>query len=276
MSTEIKKIEISKIATLEKVTEEVADAFLFTTPEKYTEAEKALFKTICIMNNLNPFKREIYPVKMKINGKPTFNVITGYQVYLKRAAMSGRLEGWNVSYLKDKNGKLLGVTTTIHVAGWKEPFKWTTLLKEFKKDNRFWRQMETFMIAKVGIGQSFRLAFPIETEGLPYIAEELGIDENYIKKGNYNVSEDIETNIITEDETNIPQIEDKSDELLTLDDIKKTLEIPKDIKATEKIPEFVKYCADKFKYDQETILNEAKKYPEKFWKSYRKYLKEER
>ena len=60
-----------------------------------TNDEQETFLELCSAFSLNPFKREIYAVKYK----DKMSLITGYEVYLKRAERSGRLDGWEVMKL---------------------------------------------------------------------------------------------------------------------------------------------------------------------------------
>ena len=53
-------------------------------------AQTAQFLELCQAYKLNPFKREIYAVGYGNK----FNIITGYEVYLKRAERTGKLNGW--------------------------------------------------------------------------------------------------------------------------------------------------------------------------------------
>ena len=61
--------------------------------EKATEKEVAMFLQIAKHNNLNPFLREIYIVKY---GSYPASILTGYEVYLKRAERSGKYAGFKV------------------------------------------------------------------------------------------------------------------------------------------------------------------------------------
>ena len=53
------------------------------------------------------------------------------------------------------------------------PIVWEVYRKEFDKQQSSWKTMPTFMLKKVAIAQGFRLAFPEEVGGMPYIPEEL-------------------------------------------------------------------------------------------------------
>ena len=53
--------------------------------KKMKEPQKEQFIEICVLYGLNPFKREIYAVPYGEG----FNIIVGYEFYLKRAERSG-------------------------------------------------------------------------------------------------------------------------------------------------------------------------------------------
>jgi len=59
--------------------------------------EKKAFINIAKEFGLNPFKREIYCVAYGEGKYRNLSIVTGYEVYLKRAERIGRLDGWNVT-----------------------------------------------------------------------------------------------------------------------------------------------------------------------------------
>lgn len=139
-----------------------------------TEGEKNTYLQICKAFNLNPFKREVHV--SKYNGQ--MSIITGYEVYIKRAERLGVLNGWKV-YTEGSiaEGNLKGVVV-INRKDWDNPFIWESEYKEFvqlTKDGavtKFWKKAE-FMIKKVAISQGFRLCFSDELGGMPYTKEEM-------------------------------------------------------------------------------------------------------
>jgi len=150
------------------ITEKVVEDYLFSTKTKLTPEQKKMFLQLCMGLGLNPFKREIFAVSYGNE----FNFITSYSVYLKRAERSGLLNGWKCEIIRE-GGQLKGAKVTIFRKDWDHPFEWTVSLSEFARTNNSWRSMPEFMIRKVAIAQAFRLAFPEEVGGLPYIAEEI-------------------------------------------------------------------------------------------------------
>lgn len=135
------------------------------------------FVEIAQAYQLNPFKREIYCVGYKDNT----SIITGYEVYIKRAERTGKLNGWGVEV--EGEGKDLTATITIHRNDWAHPFKHEVYFEEAAnrtKDgnlNAIWKKMPRFMLKKVAIAQGFRLCFSDELGGMPYTQDEIGEPE---------------------------------------------------------------------------------------------------
>lgn len=140
--------------------------------------QKKQFIEMAAAFGLNPFKREIYAVGYK----DKWNVITGYEVYLKRAERIGKLDGWKVT--AEGSGENMTATVTIYRKDWKRPFEHTVLFSEVcqkTKDyntgkerlNSVWEKMPHFMCKKVAIAQAFRLCFPDEMGGMPYTSDEM-------------------------------------------------------------------------------------------------------
>ena len=165
----------------------VIDAFLIgnKTAEKLTQAQITLCKQTALAFGLNPLKREIHFVPREIKRKnPTtgywdktgeweVSIIIGYEVYIKRAEATGKLNGWGVRF--EKEGADTKAIITIHKKGWENPFEHEVYLSEARQERSpIWDKMPRFMLRKVTIGQGFRLAFPEEMGGLPYLPEEIG------------------------------------------------------------------------------------------------------
>lgn len=159
--------------------------------DKMTKPEMALFLNLCAMFQLNPFKREVYPIKYKA-GEPASFVI-GYETYLKRAERTKNWAGlesdaelgekgiptkaWAKVYRKDWGDRPLH-----HVVYYTE---YVQLKSEYvngaptgrKVPNKMWAEKPITMLKKVAIAQAMRMAFPDEMAGLPYIEEELHLGE---------------------------------------------------------------------------------------------------
>jgi len=147
-----------------------------------SNGEKNTFIQIAKAFNLNPFKREIYV--SKYGGQPA-SIITGYEVYIKRAERSGQLDGWGVTTEGEVNFENLQQSTlkaiiTINRKDRSVPFKWEVEFTEYMqlKDgrlNKFWQKSKT-MIKKVAMAQGFRLCFSDELGGMPYTGDEVGVN----------------------------------------------------------------------------------------------------
>ena len=133
-----------------------------------TDKELHVFMETAKMYGLNPVKREIYFVKYKNNPGQT---LIGYEYYLRRAEETGQLNGWNVVFDKDDFGDKAVVT--IHRKDREHPFTWEVYRSEVDKKQALWNVMPMFMTKKVAIAQAFRLAFPEQLGGAPYIQEEV-------------------------------------------------------------------------------------------------------
>ena len=125
---------------------------------------------------LDPTKREVHFIPFK----GSLQLVVSYTEYIKRAERSGKLNGWDVSVGKDEVGTY--AETTIYRKDWEHPLKWKVYLSEVRKDTQSWKSMPIFMLKKVCIAQAFRLAFPEETNELPYEESELPIEPTTEKK----------------------------------------------------------------------------------------------
>lgn len=138
-------------------------------PQKYATQ----FVELCKANQLNPFKRECYAVGYGDN----WNIITGYEVYIKRAERTGKLDGWECKVEGEGDNKYAELV--IYRKDWSHPFHHYVYFAEAvqkKRDgsvNSMWAKMPSFMLRKVCIAQGFRLCFPDELGGMPYTSDEL-------------------------------------------------------------------------------------------------------
>lgn len=173
---DLKIIENGEIATTDykKVACEYLQNMGLKLPQKYMTQ----FIELATLYKLNPFKREIYAVGYG----DTFNIITGYEVYIKRAERTGKLNGWDC--LIHGNGKEMYAELTIYRKDFEHPFKHQVDFVEFaqkKRDgtlNSMWMRMPKFMLKKVCISQGFRMCFSDEFGGMPYTSDELPEIEN--------------------------------------------------------------------------------------------------
>lgn len=139
-----------------------------------------MFMGIAKSYGLNPMKREIHFVKRKHKQADgtwieVGSSIVGYEVYLKRAERTGKLDGWKCWIEKDQMGEKAIIE--IKRKDQSMPIRWEVYRKEFDTEKSTWGKMPTFMLKKVAIAQGFRLAFPDDLGGMPYIPEEMPHDK---------------------------------------------------------------------------------------------------
>jgi phage recombination protein Bet len=154
------------------------DAFGLTSQLTKQEAEQ--FIQMATAFQLNPFKREIYCVPYMSNVQNEagewakvrkLSVITGYEVYTKRAERTGKLMSWNVT--TEGTGVNIKAIITILRRDWKEPFIHEVEMSEYNTGKSLWKTKPKTMLKKVAIAQGFRLAFPEDIGGMPYTSDEL-------------------------------------------------------------------------------------------------------
>jgi len=183
----------------EKKAVEYLDAMGMT--RQLNDSQKKLFVELASAYQLNPFKREIYPIVYKNkNGGNDISLVTGYEVYIQRANQSGLLDGWTwetegeIKYKTelrstregknyqtktiDKDMSNLKATVTIYRKDWKHPFIHSITIDEFSGESGIWLQSPKFMLKKTCASQAFRLCFSKELSGIPYTTEETSTFRN--------------------------------------------------------------------------------------------------
>jgi phage recombination protein Bet len=149
----------------------------FGLASQLTEPEKLQFIEVAQAFRLNPFRREVHCVVYGDGEYRRMSIVVGYEVYLKRAERTGKLDGWSTRI--EGEGENMKALVEIHRKDWAEPFVHEAYWREAvqkKKDGTptaFWTKQPRFQLKKVAISQGFRLCFPDELGGLPYDASEL-------------------------------------------------------------------------------------------------------
>lgn len=157
-----------------------------------TPQEKDSYFEIAMLYGLNPFKREIYVSKYGNQ----MSIITGYEVYIKRAERTGMLDGWSATTSGSISTGDLKATVTIYRKDRSHPFVWEALYEECVQRTRegkvtkFWEKA-VFMTKKVAISQGFRLCFSDELAGMPYTADEMPDKEVYEDVAHVEVKEEV-------------------------------------------------------------------------------------
>jgi len=178
--------EVTSLKPREKDVElNIEDIKKYIAPEA-NDKELFMFVNIAKSYGLNPFKREIHFVKY---GNNPGQIIVGYETYLKRAERTGLLDGWEVKIV-DIGKPTERAVITIYRKDRSHPFVWEVYRREFDKGQASWKTMPHFMLKKVAIAQGFRLAFPEDLGGMPYIAEEITdiTSENLVQKNDNSIT----------------------------------------------------------------------------------------
>lgn len=185
---------MSQIAIQKEIDESLIIDFLKISNPNIELKDRKTFIELAKAFNLNPFMREIYLVSYKNKqGAINSSIIVGYEVYIKRAERTGLLNGWQcitdgtINYEEPQRSTMKAIIT-IHRKDFATPFIHEVYFSEYFKTKlnfqtqkqeltEFWRDKPITMIKKVAIGQGFRLCFPNDLGGLPYLKEELGVNE---------------------------------------------------------------------------------------------------
>jgi len=197
----IKKDIVSN--NIDKITEKDIVNFLLSSDvsEKLTEQQKKMFIYTAVHSNLDPFKREIYAIPYKVmtwdpkkqekvwNGKYDMSIVTGYEVYIKRAQRSNRWGGikfngfeqtktlsWDYKSKSFREINDIKCSVSVYRLDWKVPFVHEVKLSEYKQDTSMWKKKPETMIKKTCIAQALRMCFPDEVGRIPYIREEISAE----------------------------------------------------------------------------------------------------
>ena len=197
--------------------------------------EKTQFIEIARAYQLNPFKREVYCVAYGKGDFRKLSIITGYEVYLKRAERTGLLNGWKIRTEGKIGDGTLKACISIYRKDWTEPFEHEVYYREYvQKDksgkvNRFWSEKPVTMLKKVCIAQAFRLCFPDDIGGMPYTSDELPEEMTNDNQDNNDKSANKKSDPKTDPEID-PKFEPKTEYIPPQ---KKQTERPKEITKTE-------------------------------------------
>jgi phage recombination protein Bet len=186
---------------------------------KLEEKEKIQFLNIAKTFGLNPFKREIFCTVYGTGEYKQLSIITGYEVYIKRAERSGQLDGWHATTTGSVATNDLKAIVTIYRKDRQHPFIWEVFYDECVQKTKagavtkFWEKAN-FMTKKVAISQAFRLCFSDELGGMPYTSDEMPQQEVTQDIPHVEVIEVIEPEVIK-----VPKLNDKQMEKLLTSDI---------------------------------------------------------
>lgn len=160
-----------------KVTKQLCLEYIKSQNTNLTEGEFAQYAAVAITLNLNPFLREIYPIKY--NGKMT--LVTGYQVYIRRAEEFPQYDGFDTQF--EGAGKELCCICNVYRKDRTRPVTARVYFAEYTQNNSMWNGKPHVMLEKVAIGTAFRRAFPTEFGSMPYTSEEIRADDELKAQG---------------------------------------------------------------------------------------------
>lgn len=145
-----------------------------------TDAELALFISVCERTGLDPFSRQIYaikrPDKSAVGGKKMV-IQTGIDGYRLIADRTGRYAGNSDPIFQyDKEGRVTRATVTVGkmVQGVCCSFTASALMSEYRpySPGPLWDRMPHVMLAKCAEAAALRKAFPADLSGI-YTHEEM-------------------------------------------------------------------------------------------------------
>jgi len=190
-TTETKEIvPIAKEQTQVAITKEfvIETLRIFGQADNMTDREIEHFAAIAVSFQLNPLKREIYcqvyEYYNKRSGKKErkLSIITGYEVYLKRAERSGKWDGMKTTteFVDIKGAQKLKAIATVYRKDWSRPLVHEVWFGEYKQESKIWKDKPVTMLKKVCLSQALRLTFPDECGGIPYSEEEIAPEKDAI------------------------------------------------------------------------------------------------
>jgi phage recombination protein Bet len=125
-----------------------------------TDAELAMFLELAKSTGMNPFKKEIWFIK--VGNRP--QIMTGINGFLSIANSHIQFDGMTVEVDSDDDPKK--AVCKVYRKDRKFPAEGVALLKEYRKDTPIWKQMPRVMLTKVAKSIALREAFPQELGGL--------------------------------------------------------------------------------------------------------------
>ena len=164
---------------LEAYSTEKMDLLRRTVAKDCTNDEFDMFATQCRRTGLDPFARQIYP--LKIQGRVNFQTsIDGFRLIAER---SGKYRGqlgpmwadkdgaWYDVWLKD--GPPAAAKVGVLREDFAEPCWAVATYTSYGRQTEIWKKMPDLMLAKCAESLALRKAFPQELSGL-YTADEMG------------------------------------------------------------------------------------------------------
>lgn len=149
-----------------------------------TDSEIAMAMALCQSQRLDPFIKDVYIVKY---GNGPASIVTGKEVFTKRAQANPKFDGMQAGITVIINGQIVQREGSMMVDGWTLIGGWCKVyvkdyrvpiydevsLAEYSTGRGNWAKMPATMIRKVALCHALREAFPDDFQGL-YGAEEMG------------------------------------------------------------------------------------------------------
>lgn len=164
--------EIATTSEQNQITAKLLSDYFATLTDKLTDVQRNQFAAVAQAFGLNPFKREIYATTYRNkDGQTVMSIVTGYEVYLKRAEMNPNYNGFETSF-QVVNGEM-GCTCKVYRKDRTMPVTSTVWMSEYSTGRSLWASKPRMMLEKVAIATAFRRAFPCDFGGMPYTTDEL-------------------------------------------------------------------------------------------------------
>lgn len=164
---------MTNLQTQSTIYKELAEYYFTKDPKlaKVNDLEKAKFLRLCQINQLDPFKNEVYAIPFEVKWQTTLQIVINYKVYLERAEKSWDLNWWKVEIEMDKDNKWpTKWKIIIYRKWWDHPFEYEVDFDEasqWKHKSEYkntWKDSPKFMLKKTLIKQWFQMAFPLEMD----------------------------------------------------------------------------------------------------------------
>jgi phage recombination protein Bet len=164
--------EIATTSEQSQITSKMLSDYFATLTDKLTDVQRNQFAAVAQAFGLNPFKREIYATTYRNkDGQTVMSIVTGYEVYLKRAEMNPNYNGFETNF-QVVNGEM-GCTCKVYRKDRTMPVTSTVWMSEYSTGRSLWASKPRMMLEKVAIATAFRRAFPCDFGGMPYTTDEL-------------------------------------------------------------------------------------------------------
>ena len=166
------EIAVTAVTEQNQITTKLLSDYFATLTDKLTDVQRNQFAAVAQAFGLNPFKREIYATTYRNkDGGTTMSIVTGYEVYLKRAEMNPNYNGFETNF-QVVNGEM-GCTCKVYRKDRTMPVTSTVWMSEYSTGRSLWASKPRMMLEKVAIATAFRRAFPCDFGGMPYTTDEL-------------------------------------------------------------------------------------------------------